>query len=403
MKDAATSDQTTCCVVGAGPAGAMLSLMLARNGVPVILLEMHQDFEREFRGDTLHPSVMEIMDELGLAEPLLNLPHTKLRQFGFQTPTQSFTIADFGRLKTKFPYITLIPQALYLEFVIAQARTYPHFTLLMDANVRELIREHGRVVGVRYTRRDGVTHELRTVLTVAADGRFSRLRKLAGLTPAASSPPMDVLWLRMPKRPGDTLAFGGRIGGGHILAILERPDHYQLGYVIAKGSYRALHEAGIETLRASLATLAPELADRVDHLESWSQVSVLSVESSCLRKWHLPGLLLIGDAAHVMSPVGGVGINYAVQDAVVAANLLSQPLRAGAVRESDLAAVQKERYLATRVIQTFQAFVQTRIIQQGLRPEAPFKPPLVLRLPCLRALPAHLVGFGICRAHVARV
>ncbi|MBA2411009.1 MAG: FAD-dependent oxidoreductase [Gammaproteobacteria bacterium] len=402
MKDAATFDQTTCCVVGAGPAGAMLALLLARNGVPVTLLEMHQDFEREFRGDTLHPSVMEIMDELGLAEPLLQLPHTKLRQFGFQTPTQSFTIADFSRLKTKFPYITLIPQARYLEFVIAQARQYPHFTLLMDANVRELIRGDDRVLGVRYTRRDGQAHELRADLTVAADGRFSRLRKLSGLTPVASSPPMDVLWLRMPKRPGDTLAFGGRIGGGHILAILERPDHYQLGYVIAKGSYRELREAGVQTLRASLAELAPELADRVDHLQSWSQVSVLSVESNCLRKWHLPGLLLIGDAAHVMSSVGGVGINYAVQDAVVAANLLTRPLRTGTVHESDLAAMRKERYLPTRVIQTFQAFVQKRVIQQGLRPDATFKPPLALRLPGLRALPARLIGFGIRRARVAR-
>jgi 2-polyprenyl-6-methoxyphenol hydroxylase-like FAD-dependent oxidoreductase len=398
---AATSEQTRCCVVGAGPAGAVLALMLARNSVPVTLLEVHRDFDREFRGDTLHPSVMEIMDELGLAEGLLALPHTKLRRFGFQVAGQTFNIADFGRLKTTFPYITLIPQARFLEFIAAEGGRYPNFALRMGANVRELLQENGRYCGVRYTGRDGITRELRALLTVAADGRFSRLRKLAGLTPAASSPPMDVLWFRLSKRPGDTLSFGGRIERGRMLAILERPDHYQLGYLIGKGRYRELHEAGIERLRASIAALAPELADRVDELQAWKQVSVLSVESSCLRRWYLPGLLLIGDAAHVMSPVAGVGINYAVQDAVVAANLLSAPLRAGHVDEAHLAAVQRQRYLPTRVIQTFQAFVQRRIIGRALKADIAFKPPLVLRLPGLRALPAYLVGFGVRRPHVA--
>jgi 2-polyprenyl-6-methoxyphenol hydroxylase-like FAD-dependent oxidoreductase len=396
-------NQTTCCIVGAGPAGAMLALMLARNRVPVILLEVHRNFEREFRGDTLHPSVMEIMDELGLASRLLELPHTKLRRFGFQVGDQSFTVADFGRLKTRFPYITLIPQARYLEYVTDEARRYPDFKLMTHANARELIRENGRICGVRYTQRNGATREVRALLTVAADGRFSRLRKLAGLEPVASSPPMDVLWFRMPKHPGDTLGFGGRIAAGRILAVLERPDHYQLGYVIAKGSYRELREAGIEKLQESLAMLAPELADRLDTLQSWRQISVLSVESSCLRKWHLPGLLLIGDAAHVMSPVAGVGINYAIQDAVVAANLLSKPLRAGRVDDSHLTAVQSARYLPTRVIQAFQAFVQRQIIRQALTSNAPFKPPLALRVPGLRALPTYLIGFGIRRAHVSSV
>ncbi len=391
---------TDCCIVGAGPAGATLALLLARNGVHVTLLEAHRDFDREFRGDTLHPSVMEIMDELGLAEKLLELPHTKLQRFGFQVAGRSFTMADFRRLKTKFPYITLIPQAQYLEFITEQAKRYPLFKLIMDANVRDLIQEDGRCRGVRYTQRDGESREQNAVLTVAADGRFSRVRKLAGLEPVGSSPPMDVLWLRMPKRPTDTLGFGGRIGPGHLLAILERPDHYQLGYVIAKGSYRELREAGIEKLRQSIATLEPALADRVDTLQNWKQVSVLSVESSCLAQWYRPGLLLIGDAAHVMSPVGGVGINYAIQDAVAAANLLSKPLRLNRVDESHLAAVQQARYVPTRVIQRFQAFVQSRIVRQALTSDSAFKPPLPLRLPVLRTLPAYLVGFGFRRAHV---
>ncbi len=393
-------NQTTCCIVGAGPAGAVLALMLARNGVPVTLLELHRNFEREFRGDTLHPSAMEIMDELGLASRLLELPHTKLRRFAFQAGTRSFTFADFSRLKTRFPYITLLPQARFLEFIIEEARRYPDFKLMTHANARELVRENGRICGVRYTQDSGAVRELRALLTVAADGRFSRLRKVAGLKPVASSPPMDVLWFRMPKHPGDTLGFGGRIAAGRILAVLERPDHYQLGYVIAKGSYRELRDAGLEKLQESLATLAPELDDRLDTLQSWQQISVLSVESSCLRKWHLPGLLLIGDAAHVMSPVAGVGINYAIQDAIVSANLLSQPLRAARVDDAHLAAVQSARYLPTRVIQAFQAFVQRQIVRQALNSNAAFKPPPALRLPGLRTLPTYLIGFGIRRAHV---
>jgi 2-polyprenyl-6-methoxyphenol hydroxylase-like FAD-dependent oxidoreductase len=390
-------------VVGGGPAGAMLSLLLARNGVPVTLLEAHRDFDREFRGDTLHPSAMEILDELGLADRLLEMPHTKLRALVLETGDQSYTIAEFRWLKTRFPYVTMIPQARFLEFITNESRRYPQFELIMDATVRELIRQDGQCAGVRYTRQDGTHGEVRALLTVATDGRFSRLRRLAGLEPVRSSPPMDVLWFRLPRRPGDTLNFAGRIGRGHFLAILERPDHYQLGYVIVKGSYHELRAAGLATLREIIAALAPEFADRVNDLQDWKQVSVLSVESSCLKKWHLPGLLLIGDAAHVMSPVGGVGINYAIQDAVAAANILSGPLRAGRVEESQLAAVQKARYLPTRIIQAFQAFVQRRIIARALTTDAPFRPPAIFRLPGLRRLPAYLIGFGLGRGHVARL
>ncbi len=393
-------EQTTCCVVGGGPAGALLSLLLARKGISVTLLEGHKDFDREFRGDTLHPSAMEILDEIGLADPLLQLPHTKLHRLTLRTKTDSFTMVDLSVLKTRFPYITLMPQARFLEFITEQAQKYPGFKLLMGAHARELILENGICCGVRYQDSNEEEHELRALLTVAADGRFSRLRKLAGLEPVKSSPPMDVLWFRLPKRPGDTLSFGGRIGQGHMLAILPREDYYQLGYVILKGSYHLLREEGMEKFHQSLLSLAPEFADRVSSLQGWGQLSVLSVESSCLKQWYKPGLLFIGDAAHVMSPVGGVGIKYAIQDAVVAANVLTRPLQHGRVSESDLAAVQKQRYFATRVIQTFQTFIQNRVIKTALNPDASFRPPVLFRLPLLRALPARLIGFGIRKVHV---
>jgi len=394
-----TTEQTTCCVVGAGPAGASLSLLLARKGIQVTLLEGNKDFEREFRGDTLHPSAMEILDEIGLADPLLQLPHTKLQQLTLRTKSGSFTMVDLSLLETRFPYIALMPQARFLEFIIGEAQKHPDFRLLMGAHAFEIVAENGICRGVRYWDSNQKELELRALLTVAADGRFSRLRKLAGLEPVKSSPPMDVLWFRLPKRPGDTMGFGGRIGQGHMLAILPREDHYQLGYVILKGSYHQLRVEGMEKFHQSLSSLAPEFADRVSAVQNWGQISALSVESSCLKQWYKPGLLFIGDAAHVMSPVGGVGINYAIQDAVVAANVLTVPLRRGVVSESDLANVQKQRYLATRVIQAFQTFIQNRVIKTALNPDASFRPPALFRLPFLRIFPARLIGFGIRKVH----
>jgi 2-polyprenyl-6-methoxyphenol hydroxylase-like FAD-dependent oxidoreductase len=325
--------RTTCCVVGGGPGGAVLALLLACKGIDVTLLEAHGDFDRDFRGDTLHPSVLEIMDELGLAEKLLDLPHTKLSSFPLQTASGPFVPLDFRSLRTRFPYIAVMPQTRFLEFVTAEAKQYQNFRLVMGARVRELVEEGGAVRGVRY-KSDKGTHEVLAPLTMGADGRFSRLRKLAGLEAEEASPPIDVLWFRIPRRPEEPEGITGRFSGGRIGVLLDRGEQWRCAYVIPKGTYRDIKAAGLEEMRRSFANVVPEVADRVEHLKEWKQISLLSVEADRLRKWHRPGLLMIGDAAHTMSPVAGVGINYAIQDAVVAANVLAGPLREGRVSET---------------------------------------------------------------------
>jgi len=394
--------RTTCCVVGGGPGGAVLALLLARAGVGVTLLEAHPDFDREFRGDTLHPSVMEIMDQLGLADRLLELRHSEARRFTLQTVSGPFTPVDFSRVETRFPYITLMPQTSFLEFITGEAKRYPNFRLVMRARVRELIEENGMIRGVRYEAEDG-RHEVRAVLTVGADGRGSRVRRLAGFEPVKTSPPMDVLWFKLPREEGDPDGLIGRFGRGHIAIMLDRLDYWQAGYVIPKGTYPELRRQGIEALRRGFGELIPEFSERIEHLEDWSQASLLSVESSICPRWYRPGLLLIGDAAHVMSPVAGVGINYAIQDAVAAANVLSEPLKKSQERLVDLetkylAAVQRRRELPTRLIQRFQALIQRRVLAPTLRSNAPFAPPLLLRLllrvPVVRNIPSRIVAFG---------
>ena len=394
--------RTTCCVVGGGPGGAVLSLLLARAGVDVTLLEAHPDFDREFRGDTLHPSVMEIMDQLGLAQRLLELRHTELRTFTLQTVSGPFTPVDLSRLDTNYPYITMMPQTSFLEFVTGEASRYPIFRLVMGARVRELVEEDGVVRGVRYESEDG-WHEVRAVLTVGADGRGSRVRRLAGFEPIKTSPPMDVLWFKLPRKKEDPEGIVGRFGRGHAAVMLDRDDYWQGGYIIPKGTYPELRREGIEALHRGFAELIPEYADRIEHVTDWSQASLLSVESSRCPRWYRPGLLLIGDAAHVMSPVGGVGINYAIQDAVVAANVLSGPLKESQARlvELDtkyLAAVQRRRELPTRLIQRAQSLIQQQVLARALRSNEPFAPPLLIRLllrvPLVRNIPSRIVAFG---------
>jgi 2-polyprenyl-6-methoxyphenol hydroxylase-like FAD-dependent oxidoreductase len=398
--------QTTCCIVGGGPAGAVLALLLARKGIAVMLLEAHMDFEREFRGDTVHPSTMEIMDQLGLADRLLQIPHTELSQFTIQAGNDFVPLANLNLLHTKFPFVTVMAQSRFLDFLTEEARRYPNFQLVMGAQVDELIEENGVVRGVRYRGQDG-WYEVQAALTVGTDGRFSRLRKLAGFEPIKTSPPMDVLWFRLSRKESDPVGgLGGRQKQGIIVVLINRLDYWQVGFVIPKGGYQELRSQGLEQLRQKLVLVVPELADRMDELKEWKQVSVLSVESSRLPRWYRPGLLLIGDAAHVMSPIGGVGINYAIQDAVVAANRLASKLQFGIVQIHDLAAIQKERELPTRVIQAFQVLVQRAILAKAIQEKADITIPapvrFLVRLPLIRVLPARLIAFGLRHVRVSK-
>jgi 2-polyprenyl-6-methoxyphenol hydroxylase-like FAD-dependent oxidoreductase len=391
--------QTTCCIVGGGPAGAVLALLLARQGISVMLLEAHKDFNRYFRGDTIHASVLEIMDELDLADRLLQLRHTKTYKYITNTVDGSVTFADFSRLKSRFPYMMIMEQVRFLEFIVAEAKRYPNFHLVMGASVQQLIEENGAVRGVRY-RGQGGWHEVRAKLTVGADGRFSRTRYLAGLKLNKKATPIDFLWFRLPRRPDEPEEELGEFGRGCLLVLTNRFEYWQVGYVMPKGYYQQLHAGGLEALRESIAATMPMLSDRVEHLKEWKQVSLLSVEVGSLSQWYRPGLLLIGDAAHVMSAVGGVGINCAIHDAVAAANTLSQPLKANRLKLRHLASVQRQREWQTRIVQWFQSLSHEQIIIKTFKSKQPFKPPKIMNLPLLRDLPAWLMAYCICPPHV---
>jgi 2-polyprenyl-6-methoxyphenol hydroxylase-like FAD-dependent oxidoreductase len=399
------TQQTSCCVVGGGPAGMVLALLLARKNVPVTLLEAHHDFDRDFRGDTIHPSTLEALDQLGLAEKLLQIPHGKLESMQFCSGGRTTTVASFRRLKTRFPYVMILPQVKFLDFLAAEARRYPSFRLELGANVQRLVQEDGVTRGVRFRGPDDAWHEVRAALTVGADGRFSKVRALCGIVPVKAAPPMDVLWFRLPRRAGDQhdqITF--YIGGGLFVFLLDRGDQWQVGYALMKGKFAETKAAGLDALRADLSRQVPWVADRADELQDWKQVTVLSVESSRVPTWHQPGLLLIGDAAHVMSPVGGVGINYAIQDAIETANILTAPLRAGQVTDAQLAEVQRRREPPVRAIQRFQGLIQDQVVKTALDKDRPFRLPwparLLLHIPILRDLPAHMIAFGLHRARV---
>src|SRR5918994_849585 len=397
--------RATCCVIGCGPAGAMLGLMLAREGVDVLVLEKHADFLRDFRGDTIHPSTMEIMDELGLAEGLLDLEHTKAPRIEARLPGGTVTVADLRRLKTRYPYITFMPQWDFLDYVTREAKRYPNFRLEMKAEAKELILEDGIVRGVRYETPEG-PHEARALLTVAADGRSSPFREQAGLKMVRTSPPIDVLWFRLSRRDGDPEDTFGYAGGGRFMVVINRGEYWQIAYAIRKSDYQKMREDGLTAFRKSVGDTIPDLADRTGELQDWEALKLLSVQADRLRRWHRPGLLCIGDAAHAMSPVGGVGINLAIADAVAAVKALAGTLKARRVRSRDLAAVQLRRELPTRAIQALQSFAQRRVVASSLRPggapslPAPARPLLRLRL--VRDLPARIIAFGIWPVHVGR-
>jgi 2-polyprenyl-6-methoxyphenol hydroxylase-like FAD-dependent oxidoreductase len=399
-----SSRQTDCCIVGGGPAGVVLGLLLAREGVSVTLLEAHKDFDRKFRGNTINSSVMEVMAELGLTDRLLELRHAEISRLTIQVAGSSTVFADFRRLKTRYPYVLMLPQTSFLELLASEARRCPNFRLIMGARVKELIEEDGVVRGVRYRTADGA-REVRATLTVGADGRFSRVRRLAGLKPVEGSPPMDVFWFNLPREPGDPEDAGAvfRFGPGSLLVLMDHFDHWQVGYIIRKGSYRQLRVAGLPALRRSVAELVPEVADRVGHLKAWKQGSLLSVESDRLSRWYRPGLLLIGDAAHVASPVGGVGINLAIQDAVAAANVITEPLKAGRLRPRHLKVVQRRREWPTRLVQWAQVLAERWVVSGALDASETFKLSILLRFmlraPYLRDLFARLVAFGAWPVH----
>jgi len=392
-----------CCVAGGGPAGIMLGLLLARAGVEVLVLEKHADFLRDFRGDTIHPSTLEVMHELGLLEDLLKLPHQKAPQINGQVGGLALTVADFSHLPTHCRFIAFMPQWDFLNFLAERGARYPTFRLRMWAEVTGLIEEAGCVVGLHAATADGPL-EVRASLVVGADGRQSVVRARAGLKVDELGAPMDVLWFRLPRRPGDSEAPMGRFEMGRIFIMLNQGEHWQCGFVIPKGSLEQLRERGLQAFRDSVAQLAPFVADRVGHLQNWDTIKLLTVRVDRLRQWYRPGLLCIGDAAHAMSPVGGVGINLAIQDAVAAANLLAVPLRAGCLTTDHLRQVQQRRELPTRITQRVQIFVQNRVITRVLSSVGQLSPPLPVRLlarfPFLRRIPARLIGIGFRPEHV---
>jgi 2-polyprenyl-6-methoxyphenol hydroxylase-like FAD-dependent oxidoreductase len=396
--------RVTCAIAGCGPAGAMLGLLLARSGVEVLVLEKHGDFLRDFRGDTLHPSTLRLFDELGLADQLLRVPHQEAQVLGVTTDAGDFTLADFRRLPGRYRFLAFMPQWDFLDFVVGQARRLPSFELRMEAEALGVLEEAGRVTGLTWRDRAGAVHQVRARLTVAADGRDSGLRRAAGLRPTEFGVPVDVLWFRLSRRPTDAPQSFGRLAAGHLLVLIDRGDYWQIAYLIPKAAADELHQAGLGRLRDSVAELVPFLTDRVGELRSWEDVRTLRVQVDRLRRWFRPGLLCIGDAAHAMSPIGGVGINLAVHDAVAAANLLVRPLRDGTLSTRHLARVQLRRLLPTVVVQWGQRTIQDRFLSPLLAGRVPAKGPLVLRAlrryPVLQGVPARLVGIGVLPEHV---
>ncbi len=381
----------------------MLGFLLARAGVEVLVLEKHTDFLRDFRGDTIHPSTLELMYEMGILGEFLKRPHQEVKQLAGQVGEETVTIGDFTHLPTHCKFLAFMPQWDFLNFLVEQAKPYPGFKVRMRAEATDLIDEGGRIAGVRANTPDGIV-EIRAPLTVGCDGRHSVVRDRAALQVMDLGAPMDVLWIRISRHPSDPGQTFGHAEAGKIFVMIDREDYWQCGFVIPKGAADELRKRGIEQFREEIARIQPFLLDRVNELRDWNDVSLLTVKVDRLKRWFRPGLLCIGDAAHAMSPVGGVGINLAIQDAVAAANILAEKLASGSAGTRDLEQVQRRREFPTRATQRLQVVVQNRVIRRVLSSSKPFTLPLALRLlqrwPILRRIPARVVGMGFRPEHV---
>ena len=398
-----TEIKTTCCIAGGGPAGMMLGFLLAREGVPVIVLEKHEDFLRDFRGDTVHPSTLEMMHELGLLDEFLKLPHSTVRELSLQIGDDHLVVGHFEHLPVHCKFVALMPQWDFLEFIADHARHHSGFDLRMRTEATDLLLDEGRVTGVRATTPDGPI-EIRADLTVACDGRHSRLRERAGFPVEDLRAPMDVMWFRISRNDNDPSDVVARVESGRMLVMLNRTDYWQCAYVIPKGTADEVKHAGLDKFRNSVGDISPLLRDRLHQIDSWDKVKLLTVEVDRLRRWYRTGLICIGDAAHAMSPIGGVGINLAVQDAVAAANILAQPLRRGTVTVDTLKSVQQRREFPTRVTQRLQIIMQNNLIGPALankdkRPRAPWFMKLMQWL-LLQRIPGRLLAFGVRPEHV---
>jgi 2-polyprenyl-6-methoxyphenol hydroxylase-like FAD-dependent oxidoreductase len=382
----------------------MLGFLLARAGVDVVVLEKHADFLRDFRGDTIHPSTLEVMSELGLLNEFLKLPHQEVRELGGKVGGETVMVGDFTHLPTRCKFLALMPQWDFLNFLVDQGKRYPSFQVKMQSEATGLIEREGRIKGVSAKTPDGPI-EIHAYLTIGADGRHSIVRERAGLQVVDLGAPMDVLWMRLSRRPSDPGQTLGHAESGKIFVMIDREDYWQCGFVIPKGAADEIRKRGITQFREEIAGLEPFLKDRVMELRDWNHVSLLTVKVDRLRRWWRPGLLCIGDAAHAMSPIGGVGINLAIQDAVAAANILGSKLAAGKVSDDDLHAVQQRREFPTRATQRLQLVLQNNVIQRVLASSEPltlawpFK--LMQRWPFLRRIPARVIGMGFRPEHVA--
>ena len=395
-------ETTTCCIAGGGPAGVMLGYLLARAGVHVIVLEKHKDFFRDFRGDTIHPSTLELMYELGLLEEFLKLPHQELQRIGGQFGDFAFTGADFSHLPTHCKFIAMMPQWDFLNFLTSQGKRFRTFELRMEHEAIGVLEKDGGVKGIRVKTPEGLM-EMEADLVVACDGRHSTVRDAAKFEVMDLGVPVDVLWFHISRKADDSYQALGRIDYGEMLVLINREEYFQAGLIVRKAAFDSVKAAGLPVFRESLLRIAPFLGERVEEIKDWEQVKLLSIQINRLRQWYKPGLLCIGDAAHAMSPAGGVGINYAIQDAVATANLLAEALREHKVTDALLAQVQERREFPVRIVQSLQAKAHNaslNFLGRPVKAKAPWQMRAVFRIPGLERIMARGIGLGVRPEHI---